>query len=64
MKLEDATFIDKQSDIELYQKFLNGNNEAFNELIIKYRKQLVFFVMKYVRNMEKLEKFTCPLIQA
>lgn len=55
MKLEDATFIDKQSDIELYQKFLNGNNEAFNELIIKYRKQLVFFVMKYVRNMEVAE---------
>lgn len=55
MKLEDATFIDKQSDIELYQKFLNGNDEAFNELIIKYRKQLVFFVMKYVKNMEVAE---------
>ena len=55
MKLEDATFIDKQSDIELYQKFLNGNNEAFNELIKKYRNQLVFFVMKYVRNMEVAE---------
>lgn len=55
MKLKDATFIDKQSDIELYQKFLNGNDEAFNELIIKYRKQLVFFVMKYVKNMEVAE---------
>ena len=55
MKLENATSIDKQSDIELYQKFLNGDNEAFNTLIIRYRKQLVFFVMKYVRSLEIAE---------
>lgn len=55
MKLENATSIDKQSDIELYQKFLNGDNEAFNTLIIRYRKQLVFFVMKYVRSIEIAE---------
>ena len=45
MKLENATSIDKQSDIELYREFLNGGNKAFNALIIQYRKQLVFAIV-------------------
>ena len=55
MKSENETSIENQSDIKLYRDFLNGNNEAFNTLIIKYRKQLVLFIMKYVRSLEVAE---------
>ena len=34
MKLENATSIDKQSDIKFYPEDLNGGNKAFNALII------------------------------
>ena len=47
--------IDEQSDIKLYKSFLNGNNEDFNALIIKYRKELTYFIMTYVRNIDIAE---------
>ena len=42
--------IDKQTDEALYKDFLLGNKEAFNELIIRYRKLLTDFIMYYIKN--------------
>lgn len=42
--------IDKQTDETLYKDFLLGNKEAFNELIIRYRKLLTDFIMYYIKN--------------
>lgn len=43
------------SDINLYRSFLKGNNDDFNTLILKYRKQLTMFIYKYVKNIENAE---------
>lgn len=37
-----------KTDIELYNDFLNGNNEAFDTIIKKYREMLILFIMRYV----------------
>ncbi|MCI8291391.1 MAG: RNA polymerase sigma factor [Clostridia bacterium] len=37
-----------KTDIELYNDFLNGNNEAFGTIIKKYREMLILFIMRYV----------------
>lgn len=47
--------LDKRTDIELYQDFLNGNNESFNLIIKRYRKSLISFILRYVRNLEIAE---------
>lgn len=47
--------INEQSDIELYKAFLSGDDESFNVLIKKHRKQLVLFIMKYVKSLEIAE---------
>mgnify|MGYP002302812010 CR=1 FL=1 len=53
--LEICESIKTKSDIELYKLFLNGNNEAFNWLIVKHRKMLTNFIMTYVKNTEIAE---------
>lgn len=55
MVVENKTSINEQSDIELYKSFLNGNKEAFNQLILRHRKQLTLFIMKYVKKLEVAE---------
>lgn len=47
--------INEQSDITLYKMFLKGNNNAFNELIKRYRKPLTRFIMRYVKNLDIAE---------
>lgn len=42
--------IDIQTDEALYKHFLLGNKDAFNELIIRYRKMLTNFIMYYIKN--------------
>lgn len=48
--MKNKQLIDKQEDAKLYELFLNGNKEAFNSLIIKYRKNLIYFIMAYVKD--------------
>ena len=44
-----------KSDIELYNDFLNGNNDSFNIIIQRYRKQLISFIYKYINNIDIAE---------
>ncbi len=53
--MEICESIKKKSDIELYKLFLDGNNDAFNCLIIKHRNTLTNFIMTYVKNLEIAE---------
>lgn len=46
---------DAKSDQELYLLFLKNDNEAFNMLVKKYRKYLISFIIKYVKNIEIAE---------
>ena len=43
------------SDAELYREFLQGNKEAFDELMTRYRKNLICFINSYVKNVETAE---------
>lgn len=39
----------------LYRKFLEGNENAFEKLILKYKNNLIYFIFKYVKNREIAE---------
>lgn len=46
---------EEEKDIELYEKFLKGEKEAFNTIVTRHRKNLISFIMKYVRNLDVAE---------
>ena len=39
-----------EEDKELYEKFLDGNNDAFGILMNKHKNNLIYFIFKYVKN--------------
>lgn len=43
------------NDIKLYKEFITGNTSAFNEIIKKYRKPLISFIFRYVKNIDVAE---------
>lgn len=44
-----------KEDKILYEEFLKGNEFAFNKLIKKYRNNLLYFITRYVKNLEVAE---------
>lgn len=42
-------------DKELYKDFLNGNNEALNKILEKYKNNLIYFISRYTKNIEASE---------
>ena len=44
-----------EEDKKLYQEFLEGNKESFEKLITKYKTNLIYFIYKYVKNVETAE---------
>ena len=40
----------EQLDKELYKKYLNGDNKAFEQLVIKYKNQIIFFISGYTKD--------------
>lgn len=44
-----------EKDKELYKEFLNGKNEALNELIKMYRTELIYFIHKYINDFQAAE---------
>ncbi|MEG1027557.1 MAG: RNA polymerase sigma factor [Oscillospiraceae bacterium] len=43
-----------KSDKQLYLSFLNGDNKSFEELIIRHKDNLIFFLQRYIKDI-----FTC-----
>ena len=43
------------TDKKLYQKYLNGDNKAFEELVMKYKDNIIYFISRYTKNMEIAE---------
>lgn len=43
------------SDKELYKSYLNGNDKDFIKLIMQYKENLMYFILKYVKNKEVAE---------
>lgn len=42
-------------DKTLYKDFLNGNKQALEELLLKYKNNLIYFITRYVKNIEIAE---------
>lgn len=47
--------MEEKNDLSLFEEFLNGKNEAFDELMDRYRKSLISFINKYVHNIDIAE---------
>lgn len=43
------------SDKQLYQTFLDGDISAFEELVLKHRHNLIYFIMQYLKNYHSAE---------
>ena len=42
--------IEEITDKELYKKNLDGDKKAFEKLVLKYKKQIIFFISRYTKN--------------
>ena len=51
----DDIVLEDKTDIDLYKEFINGNKDAFNEIVNRYRDILILFILRYVKNMEIAE---------
>ena len=54
-KMVDDIVLEDKTDIDLYKEFINGNKDAFNEIVNRYRDILILFILRYVKNMEIAE---------
>ena len=43
------------TDKELYKKYLKGDNNAFEKLVIKYKDNIIYFISRYTKNTEIAE---------
>lgn len=46
---------DEILDKQLYQKFLCGNKQAFEELVLKHKNNIIYFISRYTRSVEAAE---------
>lgn len=44
-----------ETDIELYKEFLKGNQKSFEEIVLRYREKLIYFIQRYVNNYDIAE---------
>lgn len=44
-----------ENDRYLYENFLNGNKKAFENLMMKYKNNLLYFISKFTKNIDKAE---------
>lgn len=48
----------KDLDLELYNKYMNGEKDAFETLYNKYKNKIQYFIFNIVKNYEKAEDIT------
>ena len=47
--------MEQKADKQLYQEFLKGNNSSFEELVIRHKDKLIYFITTYVKNIDIAE---------
>lgn len=47
--------MNQKTDVELYKEFLNGNQNSFEQIILKYKDKIIYFINKYVKNIDTSE---------
>lgn len=43
------------TDKELYRNYLNGDKQAFEQLVLKYKNNIIYFISRYTKNTEIAE---------
>lgn len=43
--------MEEKTDKELYREFLNGDKASFEELIIRHKDKIIYFLQRYVRDL-------------
>ncbi len=47
--------MEERTDKELYQEFLQGQMKSFEEIIIRHKDKLIYFIQKYVKSIDIAE---------
>ena len=47
--------MEEKTDKELYKEFLQGSKESFEELVIKHKDSMIYFIQKYVKSIDMAE---------
>lgn len=47
--------MEEKTDKQLYKEFLLGNNESFEEIVIRHKNSIIYFIQRYVRNLDIAE---------
>ena len=45
----------EKTDKELYHEFLQGNKKSFEEIIIRHKDKIIYFLVRYVKNIDIAE---------
>ncbi len=47
--------MEEKTDKELYKEFLQGNNSSFEEIVIRHKNQIIYFIQRYVKSIDIAE---------
>ncbi len=47
--------MEEKTDKQLYKEFLEGNNASFEEIVIRHKNKLIYFITTYVKNIDIAE---------
>lgn len=47
--------MEEKTDKQLYKEFLLGNNESFEEIVIRHKNSIIYFIQRYVKNLDIAE---------
>ncbi len=47
--------MEEKTDKQLYKEFLLGNNQSFEEIVIRHKNSIIYFIQRYVKNLDIAE---------
>ena len=47
--------MEEKTDKQLYREFLLGDNESFEEIVIRHKNSIIYFIQRYVKNLDIAE---------
>lgn len=47
--------MEEKTDKQLYKEFLLGNNDSFEEIVVRHKNAMIYFIQKYVKNIDIAE---------
>ena len=44
--------MEEKTDKELYKEFLLGNNKSFEEIVIRHKDSIIYFIQRYTKSVD------------